>query len=204
MTAPSLIQVAAEAMNGAAYRALFERIVASGEPYGPPSGGYGTDYTKLNLARTHRIEKTLKVLPAARAILEQAVPQVWLVITEPWCGDSAQNLPVLQALAAIAPSIEVRIILRDADTTLIDRYLTNGARSIPKLIAFDPATGAEFFTWGPRPLGAHTLVMNNGERPLEQRLSKEALAEELHRWYHGNAGAEVQLELAERVREIAR
>jgi len=179
-----------------AYRALFEKIVASGEPCGPPGGGYGADYTKLNLARTRRLEKTFKPLPEVKEVMATIRPQTWLVITEPWCGDSAQNLPVLLALAALAPAIDVRIALRDTDLELIDRYLTNGARSIPKLVAFDPSTGRELFQWGPRPLRAHELVMGNKTKPESEQLDKEALAEELHRWYNQNAGLETQREIA--------
>lgn len=191
----SLNAAARDALSAVAYRAHFERIVASGEPYGPPGGGYGADYTKLNLARTRRIEKTLSVLPELHRALEQAAPQTWLIITEPWCGDSAQNLPVLLRLAELAPNIEVRIALRDQDTSLIDRFLTNGARSIPKLVAFDPATEKILFQWGPRPQAAHDLVLANKTKPEREQLSKDALAEALHRWYHENAGSDVQREL---------
>jgi hypothetical protein len=191
----SLKAAARAALSAQEYRALFERIVASGEPYGPPGGGYGADYTKLNLARTRRIEKTFKVLPEVQAVLGSLAPQTWLVITEPWCGDSAQNLPVLQRLAELAPSVEFRIALRDEDTQLIDRFLTNGARSIPKLIAFDPTNEAVRFMWGPRPQAAHDLVMANKTKPADEQLSKEALAEALHRWYHENGGHDVQMEM---------
>ncbi|MEZ4789073.1 MAG: thioredoxin family protein [Flavobacteriales bacterium] len=195
MSRPSLNAAAAAAKTPAAYHEFFEGIVASGQPYGPPGGGYGADYTKLNLARTRRIRKTLKVLPVVQAAMEAAPPMTWLVITEPWCGDSAQNLPVLEALAELAPAIDLRIALRDS-TDLIEDHLTNGARSIPKLIAFDPATEQVLFTWGPRPHGGHALVMGEKEKPENERLSKEALAEALHRWYHENAGLEVQQEIA--------
>ena len=191
-------------MSAEEYRALFERIVASGEPYGPPGGGYGADYTKLNLARTRRIEKTLKVLPEVKAALEGLTPQTWLVITEPWCGDSAQNLPVLQRLAELAPSVEVRIALRDQDTDLIDRFLTNGARSIPKLIAFDPITEEVLFTWGPRPQAGHDLVMANKTKPASEQLDKDGLAEALHRWYHENGGHDVQLEVRSLLHDVHR
>lgn len=190
-------------MSGAEYQALFEGIVARGGPYGPPGGGYGQDYTKLNLARTRRIRKTLKVLPEVRTVMEHAPPQTWLVITEPWCGDSAQNLPVLEALAALAPAITVRIALRDS-TAIIDGYLTNGTRSIPKLVAFDPASEQVFFTWGPRPAGAHALVMDEKAKPQATQRSKDALAEALHRWYHANSGVEVQQEVAALVMALER
>ena len=81
---PNLNAAADAALTPADYRALFERIVATGESYGPPGSEYGLDYTKLNLARTRRIAKTLKVLPEVQLASEQAMTQTWLVITDPW------------------------------------------------------------------------------------------------------------------------
>lgn len=185
-----------DALDPAAYRAEFERSVADGSAPLPPGGGYSVDYTKLNLARSRRIEKTLTILPGVRRIMERATPQVWLVITEMWCGDSAQNLPVLSALASIAPAIQVRIVRRDTHLALIDRYLTNGTRSIPKLIAFEAVPGMELFAWGPRPRTAQALVDGNKLRPEHERLGKDELAAELHRWYNTNGGAEVQGEVS--------
>jgi hypothetical protein len=189
-------------LSSEAYRTFFEEIVAKGEPYGPPDAGHGIDYTKLNLARTRRIEKTLKVPANVQEAMAKARPQSWMVITEPWCGDGAQNLPVLQALAALAPKIDMHILLRDSHLEVMDRYLTNGGRSIPKLVAFD-GEGKELFQWGPRPAAAQALVLGNKTLPEAERLDKDALAEALHRWYHGNGGMEVMNELVALVRSYA-
>lgn len=182
------------AMSPAEYRTLFEGIVESGRPYGPPGGGYGADYTKLNLARTRRIERTFKPSAEAQGIMAAAPPMAWLIITEPWCGDSAQNLPVLLTLAALAPSISVHITLRDDGSDLIDHHLSNGTRSIPKLVAFH-GDGRELFSWGPRPANGHALVLRNKELPEGEQLGKDALAEKLHRWYHENGGEATQNEM---------
>ncbi|MCB0765053.1 MAG: thioredoxin family protein [Flavobacteriales bacterium] len=191
-----LVEVSARAMTHESYRALFEVQVKDGTGSGPPGGGYGADYTKLNLARTRRLERTLLLLPEVRVTMEAADAQTWLVLTEPWCGDSAQNLPVIVALAEHAPAITVRVLLRDAHLGVMDRYLTNGSRSIPKLVSFDPSSGRELFTWGPRPARAQELVLRAKQVPEAQRATKEALATELHTWYAANAGRDTQLELA--------
>ena len=201
MSGSTLKATAAASLSSEAYKERFEWIVSTGQAYGPPDSGYGAEYTKLNLARTRRIARTLRVLPAVETTLRKAPPMTWLVITEPWCGDSAQNLPVLEALAALNPAITLRIALRDS-TDIIEDFLTNGGRSIPKLVAFDPATEKILFTWGPRPQGGHSLVMNDKQNPEGERLSKEELAEALHRWYHQNAGVEVQQEIAALVEGI--
>lgn len=173
------------------YRAEFDKAVAEGRVLGPPGGGYGADYTKLNLARTRRLEKILKIDDEARAIMANATPQTWIVLTEVWCGDSAQCLPVINQLAELSPAIDLRIFPRDEHLELMDQYLTNGGRSIPKLIAIDAGTGEELFTWGPRPNAAQALV-----DAKKATLSKEELAEALHGWYNTNKGQDVVTEIA--------
>ncbi len=78
---------------------------------------------------------------------------------------------------------------------------TNGSRGIPKLVAFD-AQGNELFTWGPRPMAAHTLVMTEKAKPEAERPTQDALAKKLHAWYATNAGHDTQLELAALVQRV--
>ena len=117
------------------YRAEFDKAVAEGRVLGPPGGGYGADYTKLNLARTRRLEKTLKIDDEARAIMANATPQTWIVLTEVWCGDSAQCLPVINQLAELSPAIDLRIFPRDEPLELMDQYLTNDGEGQNKMIS---------------------------------------------------------------------
>lgn len=110
------------------------------------------EYTKLNVHRTKRINKTYKVSEELKsAISKIEKKQLWMVITEDWCGDSAQNLPHIAKMADESENIDLKIIYRDENLDIMDQYLTNGtARSIPKLVAFDEE-GEELFQWGPRP-----------------------------------------------------
>lgn len=71
-----------------------------------------------------------------------------LAITEDWCGDAMLNNPIVRKVAEKA-NVEMRAALRDADTDLIDRYLTNGGRGIPIYLILDE-TGQVIATWGPR------------------------------------------------------
>jgi Thioredoxin len=190
----SLSAYQGQAMPYADYRQLLERCVAERRTTGLDQSDYLVHYTKLNLARTRRMERTFHLAPQASLALRGIVRQSWLVITEVWCGDSAQNLPVLAALAGASPKVELGVLLRDEHIPLMDQYLTNGGRSIPKLIAVD-AHGKELFTWGPRPRAAQDLVQHNLALPLAQQAPKEEMAEKLHRWYASNGGAQVQQEL---------
>lgn len=76
--------------------------------------------------------------------------QLWMVITEPWCGDSAFLLPVIAEAAALNDAVTLRILHRDENLDIMDQYLTGGSRSIPKLVVFSE-DGVERFAWGPRP-----------------------------------------------------
>lgn len=110
-----------------------------------------------------------------------------MVITESWCGDSAQNLPVISKIARLNSNIALRIILRDSNLDIMDNYLTNGvSRSIPILVAFD-MDGNEIFRWGPRPKPAMQLVKKFRERGIV----KEEYYKKLHLWCGRNKGREL-------------
>lgn len=144
-----------------------------------PEGPYDA-YLKINRARAARVRKSVVIAPelAARAAEAQTGTR-WLVVTEHWCGDSAQVLPVLDALAqASGGRIEVRVAFRDHDVRLIDAFLTNGGRSIPKVIALDTA-GEVIGIWGPRPATAMELVKTLKANPE----TAPHYAEHLHKWY---------------------
>ncbi len=150
-------------------------------------------YKKLNLVRSDRIEKNYMVSEGLSSEIRNIKEkQLWMVITEDWCGDSAQNLPYLAKMAALNPNIDFRIILRDSNTEIMDLYLTNGTRSIPKLVAFD-MEGDELFTWGPRPKAAHDLI----HQWKSEGIVKPELYEKLHLWYGRNRGKDIEAEMSE-------
>jgi len=151
------------------------------------------EYKKLNFQRTQRIEKSYEVSEELKSEIENIKEkQIWMVITESWCGDSAQNLPYLVKIASINSKIDLRIILRDSNPDIMDLYLTNGTRSIPKLVAFD-LEGNELFTWGPRPKAAQELI----NQWKSEGIVKPELYEKLHLWYGRNRGKEIEAEFIE-------
>jgi hypothetical protein len=177
-----------------AYKQLVADLLAAGKSTGPQQSEALTHYSQLNMQRMHRVEKTIQLLPEVREELPRVSrPQTWLVLTEGWCGDAAQSLPVIKALAELNPNIQMRILLRDENPELMDRYLTNGvSRSIPKLIAVDPATGTELFTWGPRP----TALQESFYGMRSEGLPYDTIKEELQRWYNKDRTVTIQQELA--------
>jgi hypothetical protein len=144
-------ELLAQAMNYDGYMQLSELLVTEERTSGPNQSAPYVHFTKLNFQRMKRLNKTVEI-PAhlAELLKQKANNWRWITITEPWCGDAAQCVPVIEKLALGAGGIETHYILRDEHLEIMDAYLTNGGRAIPKLICLDQ-TGAEVFTWGPRP-----------------------------------------------------
>jgi hypothetical protein len=144
-------ELLAQAMSYNGYMQLSEQLVAEERTSGPNQSAPYVHYTKLNFQRMKRLNKTVEVPAQLTKLLQQkATNWRWMTITEPWCGDAAQCVPVIEKLALAAGGVETLYILRDEHPTVMDAYLTNGGRAIPKLICLDEK-GAEVFTWGPRP-----------------------------------------------------
>jgi len=145
---------------------------------------------KLNMQRSSRIERTHVVSEELEALIKNIKDkQLWMVITEGWCGDSAQTLPIIAKMAEMNPNIDLRILLRDSNPDIMDLYLTRGTRSIPKLVVFDPE-GNELLTWGPRTKALQDL-MNQWK---SEGIVKPKLYEKLHYWYARNKGKEIEAE----------
>lgn len=150
-----------------------------------------SQYIVLNLQRTQRVHKTYKISEEMRkAVNSISESQTWMVITENWCGDSAQILPYIAAIANENTNITFRIILRDTNLDIMSQYLTNGTESIPKLVAFDKNQN-EIFLWGPRPKPAAELIKNE----KVQGKSKEEFYPKLHLWYAKNKGEAIEQEI---------
>jgi len=155
------------------------------------------NYRKLNYQRSSRIEKTFIPTDETKQVFSEInLKQKWIVITESWCGDSAQNLPVIVKLAQLNDKIDLEIVLRDSNTEFMDLYLTRGGRAIPKLIVFDEDDN-ELFQWGPRPIEAQNLY----SRLKDARKDKSEINKELHLWYGRNRGKEVERELLQLIKD---
>lgn len=136
-----------------------------------------------------RLDKTIKISDETTAKIQNLkTPQTWLVLTEGWCGDAAQNLPVINKLAELNTNINLKIVLRDDHLQLMDQFLTNGGRSIPKLIMLD-SENKVLNTWGPRPTIATKMVVDYKEK--NGSLDAE-FKQDLQVWYNKNKGQSVQ------------
>ena len=181
-------------MSYAAYRQLVSELLAQGKVTGPQQSESLLNYSKMNVQRMQRIDKTVQVLPEVRAVITAIQqPQTWLVLTEGWCGDAAQILPVLNAMAQLNPAIELKLLLRDEHLDLMDQYLTNGkSRSIPKLIAIDNDSMQELFNWGPRP----TVLQQSFNSMRAEDIAGSIITEKIHSWYAKDKTVTTQKEIA--------
>ena len=153
-------------------------------------------YIPINKQRVKRIRKALAKdglrgdLKAAAAVLKAGTRM--LVLNEFWCGDGAQILPVHEALEAeAAGKLEVRVLLRDQNVDVMDLFLTNGGRSIPKTVLLDADMNV-LDTWGPRPEEAMALVRRIKADPA----IAHTYSQEVHKWYTADKQQNIQAELA--------
>ena len=189
-----------KSMTFAEYIKLIDDLLLEGKTTGPVQSEAMFNYGKLNRQRMHRLEKTVNLDESLKAATQNLrVEWIWLVITEGWCGDAAQNIPIIEKIAAENEGIETRYVLRDENLELMDEYLTNGARAIPKLICLDAETLEVIGTWGARPQAAQELFY----AMKAEGLAKPLMMENLQRWYFADKNQSIQKELEILVQEWA-
>jgi hypothetical protein len=187
-------QVVQQGVTYNEYQRIIDSLLREGKTTGLTQTQEYVDYTKLNVYRMHRIDIKLKLLDVLIDRLYKLQNNyTWLVIAEAWCGDAAQNLPILAKMSYVTSHIDFKIILRDEHPEIMQHYTTNGSMSIPKLICLNTETLEEVFTWGPRPASAAQLITDN--KVSAEPLDKKALHEKLHLWYAQNKYMETQQEL---------
>lgn len=174
------------------YIALVEALVEQKKTTGPNQTDFYVDLTKLNLQRMRRISKTTQLSHTLIQAIEHSDQKDWLLITEAWCGDAAQSVPVIDLIAEQHGEINLRVVLRDEFPELIDEVLTNGGRSIPKLVAFD-TNGEVSFIWGPRPAPAQELVTSYKNMPEPKKTYVE-FSVDVQKWYGSDATHTLQTE----------
>ncbi len=189
-----------EALDYPSYRNLVDELLAQGQTTGPDDSEAMLHYTKMNVQRMNRVDKT--------AVLSEEILETikgvkgkyhFLVITEGWCGDAAQIVPVINKIVSEAPDkFKLKLALRDKNLPLIDAHLTNGGRSIPVLLILDEAGNLLLPKWGPRPAVLQGLLAQWKTEGVEM----PELAEKLHGWYAKDKTATTQQELNELLKQL--
>lgn len=177
-----------------AYRNRIGSLLVEHKTSGPNQSEAFIHYTRLNAHRMKRLDNTIQLLPAVEAQMRAATAPVgWLVLTEAWCGDAANSIPVMEKLAMAAPDIDLRLVWRDENTALMDAFLTGGSRSIPKLIAFHKQEGQVLYTWGPRPRAAQEMMQQY--KAMEPAPPYEVIAQNIQKWYNMDNTQSIQKEI---------
>ena len=154
------------------------------------------NYVDLNLRRMRRIYKQYEPAPyLAKLIRQMNQPVTWLAITEGWCGDAAHVIPLLEKLSLLSFKPKLRIVYRDQQPELMDLFLTNGARSIPKILAIDEQ-GELIAQWGPRPSNAQKIV-DDFKSGNSDYANYQELTEAVQKWYHYDRYLSFESEIVE-------
>lgn len=168
------------------YREEMKAFVANKSTSGNEKTEVLIDYTVLNDRRMRRWDKTVKVSDEVKAKVVSFKRNVtWLVVTESWCGDAAHVIPVIHKMAELFNDIDLRIVYRDENESLMNEFLTNGSKSIPKLIMIDNQTKEVIDTFGPRPHLATELVL---DYKAKHGVLTPKFKEELQHWYNIDKG----------------
>lgn len=181
----------------AEYRNHVSQLLLEGLSTGLTQSEDLTHYTTLNEVRMNRLDKTIKIPQEVSDKLEAIKKEyILLVISEGWCGDAAQILPIINKMAAVTNKLDLQIVLRDDNPELMDQYLTNGGRSVPKLVLVDKDTFEPIDSWGPRPAGGAQLIKDFKEK--YGAINNEAKTE-LQKWYLHDKGLSTMMEIIEKI-----
>jgi hypothetical protein len=177
------------------YRKQIAHLISEGKSTGHEQSKDLLHYSELNETRMNRLEKTIDVLPEIKIKLQNLEKKyIWLVLSEGWCGDAAQIVPVIHKMAELTDKIELKIALRDDNDALMQHFLTNGGKAIPKLIVLDAESLEVVADWGPRPYDAKQLII---DYKATHGVVDETAKIELQKWYLHDKGVSIQQEIVE-------
>jgi hypothetical protein len=156
--------------------------------------------TLMNAQRIKRIDKQCEIKIELKAVIDTISEKyLWVLITESWCGDGAQCIPVIAKMASLSDNIELSLIFRDENLDIIDSFLTNGSRSIPKLICFKKIDATVIGTWGPRPKAIQNMVSKYKNN--NPNVSHDEFVKNLHLWYARDKTNALQNEFVDLIKE---
>lgn len=182
-----------QAFSYSEYRNHVTELLKIGKTTGNDQSADMIHYAELNEARLNRLDKTILVTDEVKLALENLRKDyLWLVISEGWCGDAAQILPIINKMAMVSEKVELRIILRDDNPEVMNLFLTNGTQSIPKLIIIDKESGVVINDFGPRPQEAGRLIL---DYKAAHGIVDEPAKIALQKWYLNDKGVSTQNEI---------
>tara|TARA_B100000767_G_C19672867_1_gene496050 strand:+ start:436 stop:1047 length:612 start_codon:yes stop_codon:yes gene_type:complete len=181
------------------FRNLVSHLLTENKSTGHTQSKEITGFSLLNDSRMKRLDKTIKISKETSTLMNTInEPQTWLVIAEGWCGDVAQNLPVICKIAETSNRVNLKVVLRDDNEDLMNLFLSNGGKAIPKLIALDKNNNV-INSWGPRPTVAAQMV---ADYKAQHGVLDGNFKQDLQVWYNKNKGQNVQDDFIKLIKKL--
>ncbi|MFN8286085.1 MAG: thioredoxin family protein [Chitinophagales bacterium] len=193
-------QILEQALSFDAYLQLTKDIV---EEKIAREGRYVPDntfrYTRSNLERMQKVLDQMTLSQKLYNLLSDLEEEwVWVVLTEPWCGDASWGVPALYIISTATDKVDFRILLRDSNPEVMKAYQTEGSDSIPKLVCLRKSDFKELGSWGPRPKQLQQIVMEGLNQPdFNYRDSVRSI----HAWYEEDMAKSIQEELVDLIKD---
>jgi len=182
------------------YKSLILELIKEGKSTGVNQNEDLLNFTRLNDKRMKRLDKQTKLSELSKEKVHVITNDfTWLVLTESWCGDAAHVLPVLNKFSEIYSNIDLKVVLRDENEDLMNQFLTNGSKSIPKIIVIEKNTNKVVGSWGPRSKVATKMVMDYKQKhgKLDAEFKKD-----LQVWYNEDKGQNIEKDIVELLAEM--
>ena len=192
MTTTFIKNTLQKAINYETYRTKIKDLLSNGKSTGTDQNDALLNYSMLNDKRMDRLDKTLKLTPQTIESLNKLQNKITLlVLSEGWCGDAAQIVPVINKMAEYSSKLDLKIVFRDENEELMNNFLTNGGKAIPKVILINEQQEI-INSWGPRPSIATKMVLDYKEKngALDAEFKKD-----LQLWYNKDKGNNTQTDL---------
>lgn len=175
------------------YKALVLELMKQGKSTGPVQNETRSNFTKINNQRMKRLDKQTRLSEEAVSLTGKVNKDfTWLVLTESWCGDAAQTLPVINKFSEVSDKIDLKVVLRDENDELMNQFLTDGNKSIPKLIVIENESKKVVSSWGPRSEKASRMIREYKEKhgKVDDKIKKD-----LQVWYNQDKGKQIEKEI---------
>ena len=175
------------------YKELVLELMRDGKSTGPIQSEALYEYTKINNQRMKRLDKQTKLSEEAVRLADKIDKDfTWLVLTESWCGDAAQTLPVINKFSEASKKIDLKVVLRDENDELMNHFLTDGNKSIPKLLVIENDSKKVVSTWGPRTEKATKMIQDYKKThgKVDDKIKKD-----LQVWYNKDKGKHIEKEM---------
>lgn len=181
-----------KAYSYTSYRNIIKRLITEGKSTAKEQHNALLDYSILNDRRMDRLDKTLEISDETLNSIKNLKKELtFLVISEGWCGDAAQIVPIINKITETSGKIDLKIVFRDENEELMNQFLTDGNKSIPKIILIDSEYNI-ISSWGPRPSIATKMVL---AYKAKNGLLDAAFKKDLQMWYNKDKGNSTQKDI---------